>query len=257
MDARELGQHILQQFDADLNELRSKVLQTGGMVEVQLAKAVTAMTTGDSALAEEVMRADRRINEMELAVDEESALVLARRSPVASDLRLVFAVVKSITDLERMGDEAVRIARMAQASAERGANLRHLTQLRRLADQVKAMLRDALDAFARLDLELAASIFEEDQRVDREYESLTRELITFMMEDPRSIPSAIEVQWAARALERIGDRACNIAEYTVYLSRGIDIRHGGLEEFLAEVRTEDEPQNEPDGSARSTGDEQQ
>lgn len=240
MDARELGQHTLQKYDDELNDLRSKVLQTGGMVEDQLRSAIGAMLSGDSAQAEKVILDDRRINEMELLVDEESALVLARRSPVAGDLRLVFSVIKAITELERMGDESVRIARMALAGAERGASLRQHTQLRHVAQHVSAMLRDSLDAFARLDLELAASIFAADEIVDQEYESLTRELITFMMEDPRSIPAALETQWAARALERIGDRACNIAEHTIYLTHGTDIRHGGLQKFLSDMHPDKE-----------------
>ena len=236
MDARELGQHTLQQFDAELNDLRKKVLLTGGMVEKQLQAAVSAMMRGDSAQAERVIWDDRQINEMELAVDEDCTLLLARRSPVAGDLRLVFAVVKTITDLERMGDESARIARMAVSSAERGGSLSQHNQLRHLAQHVRGMLHDSLDAFARLDVELAVSIFGEDENVDQEYESLTRGLITYMMEDPRAIPNALEVLFSARALERIGDHACNIAEYTIYLTHGTDIRHGGREQFLEGVR---------------------
>jgi len=235
VDARELGQHTLHQFDAALNELCKKELLTGGMVEEQLQAAVSAMMQGDSAQAEQVIERDRRINELELVVDEDCTLVLTRRSPVASALRLVFAVVKSITDLERMGDEAARIARMAVTSAERGVSLRQHNQLKHRAQHVRSMLHNSLDAFARLYIELAASIFGKDENVDREYESLTRELSTFMMEDPRSIPSALEVLFSARALERIGDHACTIAEHTIYLTHGTDIRHGGREQFLEEV----------------------
>ena len=216
----------------ELDELRRKVLQTGGLVEGQLVAAVDAMVNSNAALAEQVIADDRKVNELELAIDEEAALILARRSPVAGDLRLVFAVIKSITDLERMGDESVRIARMALRNAERGAGGRQRGQLRHLADHVRKMLNNALDAFARLDVELATSIIEEDRAVDREYDSLTRELITYMMEDPRAIPAALDIQWAARALERIGDRSCNLAEYVVYLTQGTDIRHGGLDKML-------------------------
>lgn len=229
MDARELGHHISQRFDSDLEALRSKVLKTGGVVERQLADALKALADEDGALGEEVITRDNEVNALELEIDEGCALILARRQPVASDLRLLISIIKVITDLERMGDEAVRIARMAVRHAERSRHKRPPSMVRHLGNHVRGMLHDALDAFARFDLDMAAQVVAEDRSVDREYESLTRELITFMMEDPRAIPHALDVLFSARALERIGDRACNICEYVVYYVRGKDVRHEGLE----------------------------
>ena len=238
MDARELGQHIYHQFDDELEDLRSKVLRTGGLVERQLTDALKALGDQDSALAEAVIARDQEINSLELEIDEDSALLLARRQPVASDLRLLISIIKTITDLERMGDEAVRIARMAVRLAERGQPQRAPAGIRHLGAHVRGMLHDALDAFARFDVEKAVAVVAEDQNVDREYDSITRELITFMMEDPRAIPHALDVLFSARALERIGDRSCNICEYVIYYVRGKDVRHVGLETFKREAADE-------------------
>ena len=238
MDARKLGQHIYHRFDQDLEELRTKVLRTGGLVERQLSDALTALSEKDSALADSVIARDQEINNLELEIDEGSALLLARRQPVASDLRLLISIIKAITDLERMGDEAVRIARMALRHSDRSQPQRAPTGVRHLGGHVRQMLHDALDAFARFDLDKAVTVVAEDQNVDREYESITRELITFMMEDPRAIPHALDVLFSARALERIGDRACNICEYVIYYVRGKDVRHVGLETFKREASEE-------------------
>jgi phosphate transport system protein len=235
VDARSLGQHIYHRFDEDLEGLRSKVLKTGGLVERQLSDAVKALEERDSALAEKVISRDQEINNLELEIDEKSALLLARRQPMASDLRLLISIIKTITDLERMGDEAVRIARMAVRHAERTQSQRALTGLRHLGAHVRDMLHDALDAFARFDVDKAVAVVTEDENVDREYESITRELITFMMEDPRAIPHALDVLFSARALERIGDRSCNICEYVIYYVRGKDVRHVGLDTVRREA----------------------
>ena len=229
-DPRALGQHIHHSFDEDLETLRRKVLRIGGVVEEQLAQALDALTGGDAEKARGVIAADRRVNALEVDIDESCVRIVARRQPVAGDLRFVMAVVKTVTDLERMGDEAVRIARMALRFAEGGGPPRLSARVGCLGLRVRRMLRDALDAFARGDVELAVRVVEEDRRVDREYERLVRGLITFMMEDPGSIPRTLEVQWAARALERIGDRACNVCEYVIYFERGEDVRHASLDE---------------------------
>lgn len=239
MDARELGHHIHHRFDEDLEDLRTKVLRTGGLVERQLSDALKALEEQDSALAETVIARDQEINNLELEIDEDSALLLARRQPVASDLRLLISIIKTITDLERMGDEAVRIARMAVRQSERSQPQRAPTGVRHLGAHVRGMLQDALDAFARFDVEKGVAVVAEDQNVDREYESITRELITFMMEDPRSIPYALDVLFSARALERIGDRSCNICEYVIYYVRGKDVRHVGLEKVKREATDRD------------------
>ena len=230
MDARKLGQHTSHRFDDDLEAIRQKLLSAGGLVENQLKDALSALADCDSGLAQQVISNDEGVNDLEVEIE-----VIARRQPMASDLRLLIAAIKIINDLERMGDEAVRIARMAARLAEVERKDGRQFEVRHMGEHVRSMLRDALDAFARVDLELAMKVLEEDRVVDKEYASLTRALITFMMEDPREIPRALEVQWSARALERIGDRACNIAEYVIYFARGKDVRHHSIEEMRSEV----------------------
>ncbi len=232
----EIGHHISQQFNAELEDIRNRVLAMGGLVEQQMADALTALLEADAELGEAVVTRDHKVNALEVAIDEECVHILARRQPAASDLRLVIAVIKTITDLERIGDEAERIARMA-------VNLAHNPQAGRnpyyhiesLGEHVQRMVHGALDAFARMDAEAAVKVWRQDLKVDREYEGITRQLITFMMEDPRSIPRALDVMWSARALERIGDRARNICEYVIYLVRGKDVRHTSLEQIEHEV----------------------
>lgn len=236
MDNADFGQHIFQPFNVELEELRSMVSRAGGLVESQLGAALEALATGDGDRAEQVVAGDREINLLEVEIDELCAKMLARHQPLARDLRLIIAVIKATTDLERMGDEAVRIARMAVRISDRdgGASRpghRH-DELRHLGVRVREMLHDALDAFARIDLELSGKIISDDVAVDREYESITREQITFMMQDPRAIPRALDVMFSARALERVGDRACNIAEYVIYLAKGKDLRHTTIETRL-------------------------
>ena len=235
MDARQLGQHTSQRFDDDLEAIRQKLLTAGGLVESQLADALAALANTDGAQAERVIESDQDVNELEIEIDQLCMEVIARRQPMASDLRLLIAAIKLINDLERMGDEAVRIARMAARLAENDGKNSRQFEVRHLGEHVRRMVRDALDAFARTDVELAMSVLEEDRAVDKEYASLTRALITFMMEDPREIPRMLEVQWSARALERIGDRACNIAEYVIYFASGTDVRHQSIEELRSNI----------------------
>jgi phosphate transport system protein len=235
MDVTGLGPHISRRFNDDLEGVRNRVLQMGGFVEQQLTQAVAALIEGDSRLGEEVARGDHKVNEMEVSIDEECSRILATRAPAASDLRLIVAIIKTITDLERVGDEAEKIGYIASrlATMERPADrYREIKHLGRLAQQ---MVHDSLDAFARLDADAALRICREDRVLDDEFESIQRQCITFMMEDPRAIRRALDVVWVARALERIGDHAKNICEYVVYMVHGKDIRHISLDDVEREL----------------------
>ena len=238
MEKKGIGQHISQQFNAELEDIRNRVLTMGGLVEQQIADAMTAIVEGDDRMADIVINNDYKVNAMEVALDEECNRVLARRQPTAGDLRLVVAVIKTITDLERIGDEAERIARMGQQNAASDEARVHPVQIQHLGDQVRQMVHNALDAFARMDTELAVQVWREDLKVDTEYEAIMRQLITFMMEDPRSIPRVLDIMWSARSLERIGDRARNICEYVIYLVKGKDVRHTSLEHMEAQARAD-------------------
>ncbi|MBI2384138.1 MAG: phosphate signaling complex protein PhoU [Gammaproteobacteria bacterium] len=235
MEKTSFKQHISSQFNAELEDVRQRVLAMGGLVEQQIADATRALIEGEGALGEQVARNDYRINQLEVFIDEECSRILARRQPTASDLRLIVAVIKTITDLERIGDEAEKIARMAAdlATQERSANL---VEIGHMARHVGQMVRDVLDAFARMDPEAALAVAREDVSVDREYEALLRQCITFMMEDPRTIRRVMDLIWSVRSLERIGDHARNIAEYVIYLIKGKDVRHISLEDMEREVR---------------------
>jgi len=230
-----LATHISQQYDAELEDIRTRVLAMGGLVESQIEQAIAALVRGDVPLGEAVIVNDYKVNRQEVTLDEECSQIIARRQPAASDLRLVIAVIKTITDLERIGDEAEKIARMAVrlAAVERPKN--NYFELHALGDHARQMVHDALDAFARLDIEAAFRVAREDQQLDKEYSGVMRQMITFMMEDPRTISRAIDVIWAARALERIGDHARNICEYVIYLVKGKNVRHTSLEQIEREV----------------------
>ena len=227
--------HISRQFNAELEDIRTRVLQMGGLVEQQIDQAILALAKGDIALAEEVVTNDYKVNKLEVTIDEECNQIIARRQPAAGDLRLVVAVIKTITDLERIGDEAEKIARMAVRLATEERPKNNYIEIQALGNHVRQMVHDALDAFARLDTVAALRVAREDTLVDKEYEGVMRQMITFMMEDPRTITRMLNVMWAARALERIGDHASNICEYVIYLVKGKDVRHTRLEDIEKEV----------------------
>lgn len=230
MNDNDLGQHISQQYDQELEDVKNKVLQMGGLVESQLNNALKALMEQDSDLAEEVAYSDYRVNDMEVSIDEECAQIIARRQPAASDLRLILTIIKAITDLERIGDEAEKIARYAvKTTANNIGSGRTHASLRNLSEHVKIMLREALDTFARMDVEQAMRVATSDKRIDGEFDTLSRLLLTRMMEDPRNIPHCMNVTWCARSLERIGDHSKNLCEYVIYLVKGKDVRHTSLE----------------------------
>jgi len=219
-----VSEHLSKQFDAELEAIRSRVLEMGGLVESQIRRALDALSTGERALSDEVIANDHRVNGMEVAVDGECSQVIVRRQPAANDLRLILAITKTVTDLERIGNEAQKIARMAKSIHERGPAPRTV-EVRHAAEVALAMLRQALDAFARLDVAAAADVIRDDAAIDSEFRSILRQLITYMMEDPRTISSALDVVWVAKAIERIGDHAKNMAEQVIYIVKGTDVRH--------------------------------
>jgi phosphate transport system protein len=230
--------HISQQFNNELNEIKTHLMEMGGMVEHQVNQAIHALIDADSEKAQLVCDSDHKINSMEVSIDEECARILARRQPAASDLRLVIAVTKAITDLERIGDEAKKVARQAIALTEDGVSPRGYIEIRHIGEQVAKMVHDSLDAFVRLDVDQALLVAQTDKSVDREYATAMRELVTFMMEDPRSITRVLNIMWSLRSLERIGDHARNIAQYVVYLVKGKDVRHAGVKEMEATINVE-------------------
>jgi phosphate transport system protein len=229
--------HISKQFDAELESVRSSVLQMGGFVEQQIEQAIEALTSGHDDLIEQVISNDHRVNAMEVSIDETCNQIIARRQPAASDLRLIMMVIKTITDLERIGDEAEKIARMARLIyASDRMHTPRFFEIKQVASIATNMVHKALDAFARLDLNEAAHIVRQDEQVDEEFRSIMRQLITFMMEDPRKISTALEILFIAKAIERIGDHAKNMSEYVVYMVKGKDVRHVTADEIEREVR---------------------
>jgi len=225
MHNSDLTDHISKRFNKDIEDLKSSVLSMGGLVESQLQKAITAIVSGDSELGLKVANDDYKVNNLEVSIDEECGRILAMRAPAAGDLRLIVAIIKTITDLERIGDEAEKIGFLASRLATMDRPSDSYRELKNLGTHVLHMVRDAMNAFARLDVEAALEVVREDERADEEYEAIQRQCITFMMEDPRSIKRVMNVTWAARSLERIGDHAKNICEYVIYMVQGRDVRH--------------------------------
>ncbi|WP_116365075.1 phosphate signaling complex protein PhoU [Parahaliea mediterranea] len=228
-------QHISAQFNAELEAVKNHLLEMGGMVEQQISRAIESLLNRDSGLAEEIINNDELVNQLEISIDEECSRILARRQPAASDLRLVFTISKVTTDLERIGDEASKIARQAVRLSEEGGSPSNFVEIRHIGSYVTTMLRKSLDAFARLDVDMAVDTIVSDRSVDTEYATAMRSLITFMMEDPRTIGPVINEMWALRSLERVGDHASNISEHVVYLVRGLDVRHIEPDEVVAQV----------------------
>lgn len=221
-----LSEHISKQFDADLEEVRSRVLRMGGVVEAQILAAIECFSTGDHDKVAQVEETEFRVNAFEVEIDDMCVHIVAKRQPTAGDLRLIMGVSKIVTDLERVGDEAEKIARMArQIHERRGLQIPRSAEVRRAGDLAVAQLRRALDAMARLDSDEAERIISEDVNIDIEFRNILRQLVTFMMEDPRTISTALEIAWIAKAIERIGDHVKNVAEQVIYIVRGTDVRH--------------------------------
>ena len=235
MEAADLSHHTSRRFNEDLERVRTQVLSMGGFVEEQLGRALTALAEGDSALGQAVAAEDYKVNGMEVAIDEECSRILATRAPTAGDLRLIVATIKTITDLERIGDECERIGHIASrlATLERPAD--RYREVKHLGRAVQVMVHATLDAFARLDSAAALRTVRTDHSIDEEYEAIQRQSITFMMEDPRQISRALDVMWVVRALERIGDHAKNICEYVIYMAHGKDVRHSSLDSVEREI----------------------
>jgi phosphate transport system protein len=231
-----MTEHIFKQYDAELESVRAKVLQMGGLVEQQIVSALEALVTANPKIAAEVMESDLQVNALEVQVDEDCSHIIARRQPAAGDLRMIMMVVKTITDLERIGDEATKIARVAQKIYESDRLYKpRFNEIKNMVALVREMLRTSLDAFARLDPTKTAEVARQDEQVDEQFRAAMRQLITFMLEDPRTISMSLEVLFVAKALERIGDHAKNIAEYVVYMVKGKDVRHTSVEDMEREA----------------------
>ena len=231
--------HLSTQFDAELSGLSNRVLEMGGLVESQVVQGVKALATVDADIAAQVLAAEERVNTMEMDIDRDLSAIIARRQPTARDLRLLIAISRTIANLERVGDEAARIARMVQRLVKGGgaSHLRlPLSDLAIESDLAIAQLRKALDAFARLDTAQALEVLRADDQIDREFEGLLRKLITYMMEDPRTISASIDMIFVAKAIERVGDHAKNLAEAIIYVVKGTDVRHSSVEDVAVAVR---------------------
>jgi phosphate transport system protein len=227
-----VGDHSSKQYDQELEAMRSRVLEMGGLVESQLKMAIEAFERADSDLADRVIQADRRVNELEIDLDRAVHHIIARRQPTAGDLRMITGVAKTITDLERIGDESAKVARAAKWLREKEKSFRvnRIPDIRLSGDAATIMLHKSLDAFARMDAQAAAQLIDEDESIDERFRAVLRQLITFMMEDPRAISASLDTVWAAKAIERIGDHAKNIAEHVIFIAYGADVRHATPEE---------------------------
>lgn len=228
--------HISSQFNENIQDVNTKFMAMGGLVEQQVTNAIHALLDTNIDLAAKVQLEDDVVNRFEREIDEALTLILARRHPAASDLRMVIAMSKANTDLERIGDEAAKIARIAQNLCEEGESPRGYMETRHIGNQVRIMIREALDAFARLDAEQAIRVMRADADIDREYSSAMRTLMTYMIEDPRHISRVINVMWVLRSLERVGDHARNICEQVIYMVKGMDVRHTSVEQIEEKVQ---------------------
>lgn len=229
-------EHTSKQYDAELEAVRAKVLEMGGLVEQQIVNALEALLRADLKLAKDVMQSDARVNALEVQVDEDCSHIIARRQPAAGDLRMIMMMVKTITDLERIGDEATKIARTAQRIYEEDRMFKpRFNEIKTMVKIVREMLRTSLDSFARLDVSQTVEVAKQDEQVDEQFRAAMRQLITFMLEDPRTISMSLEVLFVAKAVERIGDHAKNISEYVVYMVKGKDIRHTSLQDIERET----------------------
>lgn len=231
--------HLSTQFDAELSGISTRVLEMGGMVESQVARAVYALTNFSAEIASEVLVTEERVNQTEVEIDRDLSHIIARRQPTARDLRLLIAISKTIANLERVGDEASRIARTVQRLLNTGVSSRLRLPVQDLAYESElaiAQLRKALDAFARLDVDKAVEVLKQDDLIDQEFEGLMRKLITFMMEDPRTISSSIDLVFVAKAIERVGDHSKNLAEQIIYIVKGTDVRHNAAGDVETMVR---------------------
>ena len=232
-----MEKHISSQFDVELTSVSSRVMELGGLVESQIRHAVYALSQFSLEVAEKVIAAEAQVNAMEVEIDRDLSSIIARRQPTAIDLRLLIAISKTTANLERAGDESEKIARMVKAIVASGA-ARSLpaSELRVAADLASGLLRKALDAFARLDVTAAISILKEDDLIDAEFDGFVRKLVTYMMEDPRTISASLDLLFIAKAIERIGDHAKNIAEFIIYVVKGADVRHTSLSEIESVVK---------------------
>ena len=234
-----VDKHLSTQFDAELSGISTRVLEMGGLVEAQVAQAVQALSDFSAESADEVLAREGRVNSMEIEIDHDLSTIIARRQPTARDLRLLIAISKSIANLERVGDEAARIARTVQRLVSSGVSSRMRVPMSDLAFEAElatGQLRKALDAFARLDVERALDVLKHDDEIDKEFDGLLRKLITYMMEDPRTISSSIDLIFVAKAIERVGDHAKNLAEVIIYVVKGQDVRHNTPEAVETMVR---------------------
>lgn len=230
-----LGGHISKRFDNELEDIRNQVLAMGGLIETQVANGLRSLFESDSEIARRVVQDDDKVDRMEIDIDDQCLKILARRQPAASDLRLVVAIIKTINDLERIGDQAEKLGRNQLELIDDGAASSHCMKLEHLGELVSKMLNKALDSFARMDVDEALKTIALDEKINAEFDGMMRQLITHMMEDPRTIRNVLRVSWCARALERIGDHSKNICEHVVFLVQGKDVRHFGLKEQVEMV----------------------
>ncbi len=236
---KHFDQHISRQFNQELEKLRQDVMAMGGLAEEMVEGSIRAVVEGDSDLAHRMIELDDRVNTMEKDIDGYCTMILARRQPTASDLRLVLAIIKTVNDLERIGDEAEKIAKMAIRLIESDRPRNNFRELENMAQTVRSMLHDALDGFARMVPEVAVALVREDEKVDAEYEAILRQYYTYLVEEPRTTRRVLDCIWIARSLERIGDHAKNIGEYIIYLVEGKDLRHASPEEMEKTILQDD------------------